>query len=137
VRLKSEDTYPNLDDLSNFPKLSHLSVCTAGDFMLDFSDVEAISQLRNLRYLHFANDIGEWPDLESLGHLNSLEEIELSTVNLCTDSVLGLDYLEGIKLITINIDKRTTYLPKLLKSIEIFLPDCEIKVQTGWNLSKW
>jgi hypothetical protein len=66
-----------------------------------------------------------------------LEEIELSTVNLCTDSVLGLDYLEGIKLITINIDKRTTYLPKLLKSIEIFLPDCEIKVQTGWNLSKW
>ncbi len=138
LKLSSEDSWPIFSELKYFPNLERLSLLSSSSMDLDYRVIDSISDIKQLKYIHIAV-LGRnsfWPDLASLGRLNYLKTLEISS-DSDFENIHGFDELHQLEKLVINSVNRMNISQDFLSQLEIFCPDCLVEINEGWDEAKW
>ncbi len=131
-----ETPWPNFFDLSNLPNLKELSIFSI--FYEDLPDLQLVSELEGLEYLHLGAGNGFWPDLQPLENLSDLTFLELSTDSpLSTNQLFGIEDLSRVKNIRLNLGAANDKSEMLYDQLKMIMPRCQITVNIGWSSKNW
>jgi hypothetical protein len=138
LKFSSGDLWPIFSELKSFPNLESLSILSSGSVDLDYRIVDSISGIKQLKYMHIAV-LGRnsfWPDLASLGRMNYLKTLEISS-DSDFDGIHGFDELRQLEKLIINSVSRIHISQEFLSQIEIFCSNCLVEINEGWDEAQW
>jgi NACHT domain len=143
LKLSSVRLWPDFQELKSFPNLESLSILSNDKEGIDYQEIdyqviEAISDVKQLKHVHISitgkNSI--WPDLASLGRMNHLKTLEISS-DSDFQNIHGFDKCSQMKKLIINTVSRTNISQTLLSQIEFFCPQCSVEIIEGWEEEQW
>jgi hypothetical protein len=138
LKLSSTDSWPTFSELKYFPNLERLSLLSHASMDLDHQVIDSISEVKQLKHMHIAvlGKSSSWPNLASLGGLNHLKTLEISSDSDFED-IYGFDELHQLEKLVINLVSKINISQALLSQIEIFCPNCLVEINEGWDEAQW